>query len=209
MVKLLLLSILSGYLLGSIPFPQLMARWRKGIDLRTVGSQNVGGMNAMRNVGWGWGFLAGVGDFLKGIAALAAARALGAPQPLYLLAGLAALLGHNYPPWLGFRGGKGIAVGLGLALWVAPLPAVFGFVPGLGLLLWTKNVTVAGAVGFLLMIGLTTALPHQPGAAWALVGALLLMLLGILPEALRMLRTPGAVREYFRDPIKVYRRPKE
>src|SRR3972149_5513627 len=115
----LILSIASGYLLGSIPFTQLMARWRKGIDLRTVGSQNVGGMNAMRNVGWGWGFAAGLADFFKGMAALALARSLVGGEaalafgPLYYLAGLAAIVGHNYPGWLEVCGGKGVGGGRG------------------------------------------------------------------------------------------------
>lgn len=202
----LFVAVFAGYLIGSIPFTQMVARWRKGIDLREVGSRNVGGMNAMRNVGWGWGLLAGTADFFKGIAALAVARALGAPDPLYLLAGLAALAGHNYPIWLGFRGGKGIAVGLGVALWAAPLETVIGFLAGLGLLVWTKNVTIAGGVAFLLMIGLTFPLVHAPKATWLIAGILALMVVGILPEAIRLLRTPGGIREYFRDPIKVYRK---
>ncbi len=204
----LVLSVFLGYLLGSIPFPQIVARWRRGLDLREVGSRNVGGMNAMRSVGWGWGFAAGAADFLKGIAALALARALDAPEPLYLLAGLAAMLGHNYPVWLRFRGGKGLSVGLGLALWVAPVETVIGFILGFGLYLWSKNITVAGGIGFGVMLALA-AQGRPPAAAWMIAGVIALMVLGILPEALRLLRTPGGLRGYFQDPIRVYRKTEE
>ena len=96
----LVLFIAIGYLLGSIPFTQWMARWRKGLDLRTVGSKNVGGMNAMRNVGWAWGFIAGLADFSKGIVALAIAHwILGEATwnfgPLYYLGGLARRSGSS------------------------------------------------------------------------------------------------------------------
>ena len=72
--------------------------------------------------------------------------------------------------------------------------------------MWTKNVTLAVAIAYLLMLGLAPYLPSLPGAAFMLLASLALMALGILPEAIRLARTPGGLREYFRDPIKVYRK---
>ena len=102
------ISLVLGYLIGSIPFPFIIAKWRKGIDLREVGSKNVGGMNAINNLGVGWGFFAGAMDVVKGVTALVVANAIGSPYPEFYWAGLAAVAGHNWPIWLNFKGGKGI-----------------------------------------------------------------------------------------------------
>lgn len=110
----LLIALTLSYLLGSIPFSQIIARLVKGVDLRAVGSLNVGGNNLIASAGTGWGLIGGGLDAAKGVAAMWLAQTLGASYPLSLLAGLFAVAGHNWSPWLGFRGGKGIATGLGV-----------------------------------------------------------------------------------------------
>ncbi len=120
----LLLALLISYLLGSIPFSQLVALFAKGIDLRKVGTRNVGGNNLIQNVGAGWGVLGGGLDVLKGAAAMWIAQSLGVPYPVWFAAGLAVVAGHNWSIFLGFRGGKGLATGAGAIAWVAPLEAV-------------------------------------------------------------------------------------
>lgn len=126
-----------GFLLGSIPFGWLAARLG-GIDIRQVGSGNIGATNVARARGWGWGAAVLLLDALKGYLPLVALNACLANLPAGHLAtaglpwlimgtGVAAILGHTFTPWLGFRGGKGAATGAGVMVavmgwWVlAPL----------------------------------------------------------------------------------------
>ena len=118
-----LLSLLLGYLLGSIPSGYLAGRWCKGIDLRELGSGSTGATNVLRQVGKGPALVVFVIDVAKGAIAVLLAGSLteGAPLSdwLQVLAGLAALAGHIWPVWLGFKGGKAVATGLGLFLGLA------------------------------------------------------------------------------------------
>lgn len=199
--------LLLGYLLGSIPFTQLVARWRKGLDLRTVGSGNVGGMNTIQNVGLFWGLLAGTLDVAKGFAAILLTERLGAPHPWHLWAGLAAVAGHNWPIWLRFRGGKGIAVAIGIGAYVAFPEMLIGFLVGLLILKLTRNIVFTATVAFLTAIFLLPVFARPPDAAHALWGAVGIMVLATLPNAIRTLATPGALRDYLRNPMKVYEKP--
>ncbi len=128
-------SAVAGYLIGTLPSADVAARLASGgdIDLRTTGSGNPGAVNAMAalGAGWGWGVL--VADIAKGAGAcvLGARLAGGAGADV---AGTAAVVGHCYPIWNGFRGGKGVAVSSGQCL--ATFPAYFPF-----------DLAVAWAVG--------------------------------------------------------------
>ena len=118
-----LLSLLLGYLLGSIPSGYLAGRWCKGIDLRELGSGSTGATNVLRQVGKGPALVVFVIDVAKGAIAVLLAGSLteGAALSdwLQVLAGLAALAGHIWPVWLGFKGGKAVATGLGMFLGLA------------------------------------------------------------------------------------------
>lgn len=114
------LVLLGAYLLGSVPFSYLVAR-RKGIDVRRVGSGNVGATNVMRNVSMAAGLMAFLLDAAKGAGAVMLARLVEPRGPMPALAGVLAVLGHMYPVWLRFRGGKGVATGAGAFLPLAPL----------------------------------------------------------------------------------------
>lgn len=115
-----------AYLVGSVPFSLLIAQWAKGIDLRKVGSGNIGATNVVRAVGYKWGAFALLCDALKGLLpTLLLPHLVGDAHPewkthLAVLSGVGALLGHLFPVWLGFRGGKGVATGLGVILVLAP-----------------------------------------------------------------------------------------
>lgn len=100
--------VLGAYLLGAIPFSFLLVRLR-GLDIRTVGSGNVGATNALRAAGKAVGVLALMLDAAKGVAAVLLARRIGAPAEIVAAAAAAAVLGHMFPVFLGFRGGKGVA----------------------------------------------------------------------------------------------------
>lgn len=113
-------ALAAGYLLGSIPFAYLLARRHRGIDLRLAGSGNVGAANLLRTTTKKIGVSAMLLDVGKGIASvmLAWQIAPGAAGPT--VAGIAAVLGHVYPVWLGFRGGKGVATTCGVFAVLAP-----------------------------------------------------------------------------------------
>ena len=135
-------SIVIGYLLGSIPTAWIIARWRKGIDIRDVDVRNMGGGSVMRQVGIWEGAGVIVVDMAKGAAAIYVARAFEVSLPWELAAGFAAILGHNYPVFVGFRGGQGVATIMGIFFVIATyaMAAVFG-VMGVILLLTRRKFT--------------------------------------------------------------------
>ena len=114
-------SILVGYMLGSIPSAFIVAKLRKGIDIREVGRGNMGAVNVMREVGMWEGALVAVVDVGKGAAAIIFGQALGVSQPWLLVAGGAAVLGHSFPVYIGFRGGQGVATVIGVVLVLSPV----------------------------------------------------------------------------------------
>jgi glycerol-3-phosphate acyltransferase PlsY len=147
-----LLIAVGSYLIGSIPFGYLAGRLC-GIDIRTKGSGNIGATNALRVLGKKWGYSVFLLDFLK--AWLPVKLALGWGIALMVhpasapgaLAGLCALLGHSFPIWLGFKGGKGIASSAGVMVGLFSL-AVFLVCLGMWLLLFTvtRYVSIASIV---------------------------------------------------------------
>ena len=150
------LILVVSYLLGSLPFGFLVGR-AHGVDIRSEGSGNIGATNVFRVVGRGWGLLVFALDFLKGLVPVLLAPWLAlqaggggslASLPL-LLAGLAAILGHNYPCWLGFRGGKGVATSGGALVGIMPWVALVGLVAWLLVFLPTRYVSLASIVAAL------------------------------------------------------------
>ena len=121
-------GVIAGYLLGSLSFAYLVAGLVRGVDIRTVGTGNAGAANVSREVGKPWGILVWFLDTAKGIAAVFVAAlwsgALPKPLPLQVLlltlVGCAAVLGHSYPIFLNFRGGKGASAAGGLILYLFP-----------------------------------------------------------------------------------------
>jgi glycerol-3-phosphate acyltransferase PlsY len=120
------IPVLIGYLLGSISFSYLAGKVLKGIDIRKHGSGNAGATNTLRVLGVGPGVTVLVLDAIKGVIAVMLARWLGDGSALLLvLCGVAAIVGHNWPVFFGFRGGKGIATTIGVMLTLAPFPALY------------------------------------------------------------------------------------
>ena len=123
----MILWIAISYLSGSIPFGLIIARAKTGKDVRTVGSGNIGATNVARAAGRPAAILTLVLDALKGLApVLAAARWAPGPPLLLPSCAIAAVIGHCFPLWLKFRGGKGVATGLGVSLALAPWAALAG-----------------------------------------------------------------------------------
>lgn len=131
------LLVVVAYLLGSIPFGLLIARLQKGIDIRDHGSGNIGTSNVLRTLGKRAAILTLVGDLSKGYLPVLFGSLLGVTQPWVILAGAAAVIGHNWPVTIGFRGGKGVATSFGAALGIMPAAA------GLTLLVYLLVVALA------------------------------------------------------------------
>jgi glycerol-3-phosphate acyltransferase PlsY len=115
-----ILSIIIGYLLGSIPTAYIVSRVRKGIDIRDIGSRNMGAANVMREIGTHEGVFVGLFDVAKGAGAVLIAQALNVSELWVFGAGFAALVGHNFPVFAGFWGGRGSAAIVGIFLVLAP-----------------------------------------------------------------------------------------
>lgn len=142
------LSVALAYLVGSVPFAFLLAR-RRGIDLRRAGSGNVGATNVLRTAGVPVAVLALCLDGVKGALAVLVAERLTTGAGTPVAAGLASVLGHLYPPWLGFRGGKGVATAAGVFAVLAPVAvAIAGgvFVVSVWITRYISVGSLAGAV---------------------------------------------------------------
>jgi acyl phosphate:glycerol-3-phosphate acyltransferase len=174
--------VVAAYFLGSIPTGYLVAR-AKGVDIRTVGSGNIGATNAMRVLGRTAGIFVLLMDALKGYAASAwlcdgllplLGVSLSEAETCRILAGIAAVLGHNYTCWLGFKGGKGIATSAGVYLALAPLAVSIALGAWIIVFLLGRFVSVAS-------IAAAIALPT---AVWFTKNSLFL---GIVTTALGLL----------------------
>jgi glycerol-3-phosphate acyltransferase PlsY len=139
-----LAAVFAAYLLGSIPFAFLAGKAR-GIDLRTVGSGNLGAANVFRNLGRGWGIAVMAADIGKGIVAVVLAKVL-TDDPWPAIAAGAAMAGHVFPVWLRFKGGKGVAVGGGALIGLVPLTAAIALGIWLVVLLTTRFSSLASIV---------------------------------------------------------------
>ena len=113
-------AILAAYLIGSFPPAYVIARLRKGIDIRQIGSRNMGAMNVFYSVGFAEGLLALALDIGKGAAAIALVRWLGVPVIMELMAGVVVVIGHSFPVFLKFRGGRGGATCIGILAYLMP-----------------------------------------------------------------------------------------
>lgn len=140
-------ALLIAYFLGSIPFGFLLVRWRTGTDVRTKGSGNIGATNVLRTTGKALGTLTLLLDVLKGAAAVAIAQWLTGGDIIWsALSALAVLLGHMFPVWLRFQGGKAVASMLGAYLVLTPL-AMLGAILIFILTIWrTRYVSLSSIV---------------------------------------------------------------
>jgi glycerol-3-phosphate acyltransferase PlsY len=160
------LSILAGYLAGSVPFAFLLAR-RAGIDVRRVGSGNVGAANVMRSTGIGRAIAVMSLDVAKGAAAVGIAHLSSGGVAVPALTGAAAVVGHIYPVWLRFHGGKGIAVAAGVFSVLSPLATAIASALFVAIVWATRYISLGS-------IAATVALPPiawLTGAPAAVVAA--------------------------------------
>ena len=174
---------LASYLIGTISWSYLLVRSMKGIDLRSLGSGNLGATNAGRVLGKKWAIIIYFLDLAKGLGAVIPARMMAGSEeimagfPLALSAGLAVIAGHIFPFWLGFRGGKGVATGSGVVFALAPWTGCAAMVTWAILLLISRMVSLSSILAALAL----PAVHHlfEPGAevavTWFLVGVAILV----------------------------------
>ncbi len=141
------LLLLAAYLFGSLPIGLAIGKLVRGIDIRDYGSGNIGASNVWRILGPAWGVLVFLLDVAKGLLpTLAAHRHLNGPIWLPVAAGLAAILGHNFSPFLKFKGGKGVATSLGVAFGLSWEAALIAFAAWSLLLALTRYISVASMI---------------------------------------------------------------
>jgi glycerol-3-phosphate acyltransferase PlsY len=136
----------AGYLIGSIPFGLLLGRAARGLDVRDQGSGSMGTTNVLRAVGPGAAAATFALDVAKGAAAVRCARALDAGPAGEAAAGIAAMVGHSWPVFAGFRGGKSVATAFGVLLETSPEASVWAVTGGLSALVTTRTMSVASLV---------------------------------------------------------------
>jgi glycerol-3-phosphate acyltransferase PlsY len=165
--------VIASYLLGSIPFGYLAGRMA-GIDIRNCGSGNVGATNVIRTLGKGYGYPVFALDFLKGLGAVKMSILIATrmqsewnpPEMFGIVAAISSVLGHSFPVWLGFKGGKGVATSAGALLGLAPVAALVGVAIWIVTFWLTRYVSVASiaaaaALPFVILI--TTWLSRTTG----------------------------------------------
>jgi glycerol-3-phosphate acyltransferase PlsY len=136
---------LFGYLLGSVPTGFLLAKFFSKVDPRQMGSKNIGATNIFRTAGKGLGILTLVGDVLKGMIPIGIAIQLSISDLWLAAVGLSTFLGHIFPIFLGFRGGKGVATALGVYLVISPIAVLIEFLLFAGLV-WKWRYISLGSI---------------------------------------------------------------
>jgi glycerol-3-phosphate acyltransferase PlsY len=137
-----------AYLLGSVPFGLLFARLLADVDVRSVGSGNIGATNVLRAAGRSAAVLTLIADCLKGLVPVLIAPYLASDASLPVLTGIAAVAGHNFPVYLGFKGGKGVATSFGVVLAVSPWIGLVCLLAWLGSALLWRYSSLAALVAF-------------------------------------------------------------
>jgi acyl phosphate:glycerol-3-phosphate acyltransferase len=142
--------IVLGYFIGSIPFALVLARYR-GLDLRKVGSGNLGAANVLRASGPTAGVMVAILDIAKGAVSVLVADQLSDGPTLPALAGFAAIVGHIYPIWLRFRGGKGVATACGVFAVLTPLAVVPAFAAFIATVWITRYISLGSVIASLVL----------------------------------------------------------
>jgi acyl phosphate:glycerol-3-phosphate acyltransferase len=164
------LFLLLGFCLGSLPFGHWVGLAR-GVDLRQQGSQNTGATNAGRILGRKWGYFVFVLDLFKGWIAVWLAIQWGSTDEVSIAAGVCAVLGHVFSPWLGFRGGKGVATSAGIFLALTPLITLI--LAGLWMVffwIWRMVSVASLAVATVFPVLVFWFAPGRPILQWVSVG---------------------------------------
>lgn len=177
----------AGYLIGSISFAVLLVRLRTGRDIRAEGSGNAGATNVLRSHGKALGLAVGGLDIAKGAAAVLLVRAVTADPRYAAAAGLAAVLGHVFPVFYGFRGGKGVATAVGAFLVLAPLATLVCLAVFVVVVAVTRYVSLGSVIAMVLLPPVAGLLFQAPRAVIAAAAAAAVLIVIKHRENLRRL----------------------
>ncbi len=169
------LVIVLGYIIGAIPTAYLAGRLRGGRDIRRLGDSNAGAANAYRELGPVTGVAVFLGDVAKGAAAVLIARAAHGSEAVLMLTGLAAVIGHNWSVFLGFRGGRGVSTSIGVLAVFAPLPVLIVTLPTVLIVAWKHNVTLGMAFAYIAFFLLAWWRHINPAVIWYGIGLAVLV----------------------------------
>jgi glycerol-3-phosphate acyltransferase PlsY len=167
---------LFGYLLGSVPTGLLLTKMFSKIDPRKVGSKNIGATNIFRTAGKKLGILTLVGDILKGMIPIVIASRLGLPDLWIAIAGLSSFLGHIFPIFLGFRGGKGVATALGVYVVISPIAVLIEFLVFAGIV-WKWRYISLGSISCATTIPILIAFFRSDSQAYFIVSVIIAALI--------------------------------
>jgi glycerol-3-phosphate acyltransferase PlsY len=142
------LIVITGYLLGSIPTAYIAGHILKAEDIRQMGDDNMGAANVFRELSRKAGIMVGIIDAGKGALAILIAQSANMPQIVVMFTGAAAVIGHNWPVFIGFRGGRGVSTTIGVLAAVVTQPMLILAGPAILLLILKRNVTLACAILF-------------------------------------------------------------
>ncbi len=167
---------LFGYLLGSIPTGLLLSRYFSRVDPRKMGSKNIGATNVFRTAGKTLGILTLVGDTLKGMIPIGIAIQLGVSDLWLAAIGLTTFLGHIFPLFLGFKGGKGVATAMGIYLVISPIAVLLEFFLFAGLV-WRWRYISLGSISCATTIPLLIAFFRSDSQAYFILSVILAALI--------------------------------
>ena len=179
-----IIVIVVAYLLGSIPFGYLIVQRKVGADIRQTGSGGTGATNVSRRAGKAAGVLTLLLDAAKGSVAVLIAKAAGGGDWVIAVAAIAALVGHIFPVWLGFRGGKGVATAVGIFLVLAPIAVLCAGVIFIAIVALTRYVSLGSIIAAVLI----------PVFVWFLSGSQPLLTAAIVAAALIVFAHRGNIK---------------
>ncbi len=189
MTSQIALFALAGYLLGSVSFAVLLVRRRTGRDIRQEGSGNAGATNVLRSHGKGLAAVVAAADIAKGAAAVLLARLFTADPRVAAAAGLAAVVGHVFPIFYGFRGGKGVATAVGAFLALTPWATLVCLAVFAAVVAATRYVSLGSVVAMCLLPPVAGILFHAPRpAVLAAAGAAILIVVKHFENLRRLAR---------------------
>lgn len=181
--------VIAAYLLGSISFAVLVVRAKTGRDIRSEGSGNAGATNVLRSYGKKLALLVAFADVAKGAAAVFLMRLVTADPRWAAAAGFAAILGHVFPVFYGFRGGKGVATAVGAFLALSPLALLVCLAVFLAIVAATRYVSLGSVVALALLPPVAGLFFHAPRAVVTVAGlTAILILVKHLPNLKRLAR---------------------
>jgi glycerol-3-phosphate acyltransferase PlsY len=186
------LAMLVSYILGSIPSAVIVSRRVAGVDIRTLGDGNMGARNVKRMIGWRPAIVVAVMDFSKGAVAVLLAQALGLSIGWQVASGAAALAGHGFPIFAGFRGGQGLATTLGALQALSPAATAVGLGVYAILYLITRQSDLSAGIGVGLLFLLLWVLDEPPVIILGSLGMILSIPGKKLLDQARFHRVAGA-----------------